>query len=885
MSLAAGTRLGPYEVLGLIAAGGMGEVYKARDSRLDRTVAIKVLPAELSSDPERRARFEREAKTIAGLTHPHICTLYDVGEHNGSTYLVMEHLQGETLAGRLEKGRLPLDQALSVAREIADALAAAHRQGIIHRDLKPGNVMLTRSGARLLDFGLAKLKGHGAEPAAAQLASMPTRSAPLTAEGAIVGTLQYMAPEQLEGREADARTDVWALGAILYEMLTGRRAFKGESQASIISAIMSSQPPPPSSIEPVTPLAVDRVVQRCLAKDPDGRWQTATDLAEELRWLSSGSGSGPAVAVHTGRLTVRGHRWPWFAAAALLLAVASVAAWWTLGTRPAPVERPQARHTQVTFSGDVLDAALAPDGRTIAYTVADGHDPLISGPSRVLVRDVQATEALEIWRGYQEGYVAWMPDGQQVLIGPSFGGCEPVLVSRFGGTPRRLEGLKGSICSVLAPSPDGSRIAASLWENSVRGYQVLSLASRKTVSWTLADAGYISGLSWDQNSDQLAVVGTTKDKRRTVWVASPTDGSVWRLPPLPGTELYGACWSPVADVLYVSRKRPTSDTAELVRVTFRRPGQVDEEVLLTGIRSSDCQVSADGRRLLQIRSFGGSNLWRLDLAHPATPTPLTTGTSNLHSPDASSDGRWLLATSFGREPKLVRIPEGGGSPSPVVDQAEDGRWSPDGRRLAFVSSRSGSRRIWVADRDGGDAVELPDSAVAGYGVGMLWWPDGRLAWRTPDTRNYRIRDLATGRDELLRAGSPQGQVFEPRVSPNGDQVVVCEENRRDGHQGMWLIGWPDRRERLLAPGDILLPIAWSPNGLHIYALRFGQPEVLRVSVSTGAVETIGRFPGSLAFERCSMTRSGSAIVCSVSENKSDAWVVDDFDPHVPPAGR
>jgi len=205
-----GQMLGPYRVLEKLGEGGMGEVYKARDTRLDRSVAIKVLPAHVSADPERRARFEREAKAIAGLTHPHICTLYDVGEHDGSTFLVMEHLTGETLAERLQKGPLPLEQALTVATEIADALSAAHRQGVVHRDLKPGNVMLTKAGAKLLDFGLAKLKGHGEQPAAAHLASAPTQSTPLTSEGMIVGTLQYMAPEQLEGKPADARTDLWA---------------------------------------------------------------------------------------------------------------------------------------------------------------------------------------------------------------------------------------------------------------------------------------------------------------------------------------------------------------------------------------------------------------------------------------------------------------------------------------------------------------------------------------------------------------------------------------------------------------------------------------------------------------------------------------------------
>jgi serine/threonine protein kinase len=227
--LTAGTRLGPYEIQSAIGAGGMGEVYKARDTRLDRTVAIKVLPPTVSSDPERRARFEREAKTIAGLNHPHICTLHDVGEHDGSTFLVMEHIVGETLAARLSKGALPLDQALTIATEIAEALSAAHRQGVIHRDLKPANVMLTKAGAKLLDFGLAKLTGHGEAPAAVHVVSAAPTQAPLTGHGVIVGTLQYMAPEQLEGKPPDARTDLWALGAILYEMVTGKRAYEGTS--------------------------------------------------------------------------------------------------------------------------------------------------------------------------------------------------------------------------------------------------------------------------------------------------------------------------------------------------------------------------------------------------------------------------------------------------------------------------------------------------------------------------------------------------------------------------------------------------------------------------------------------------------------------------------
>ncbi len=244
MALEAGTRLGPYEILEPLGAGGMGEVYKAKDTRLDRTVAVKVLPAGLAADPQLKARFEREAHAISALAHPNICTLYDVGEQDGQTFLVMEHLVGQTLADRLKKGSLPLDKALDVATQIADALAAAHKQGIIHRDLKPANVMLTKTGARLLDFGLARLTTHGEQPAVGSLTSAPTEQEPLTGAGTVMGTLPYMAPEQVEGKPADARTDLWALGLILYEMLTGHRAFEASTPTSLVGAILEREPAP-----------------------------------------------------------------------------------------------------------------------------------------------------------------------------------------------------------------------------------------------------------------------------------------------------------------------------------------------------------------------------------------------------------------------------------------------------------------------------------------------------------------------------------------------------------------------------------------------------------------------------------------------------------------
>src|SRR6266567_325787 len=287
MAIHPGRRLGPYEILSAIGAGGMGEVYKARDTRLDRTVAIKVLPAHLADRSELRERFEREARTIASLNHPHICTLFDIGQQDGIDYLVMEYLEGETLAHRLQKGPLPLEQVLQYAIEIADALDKAHRKGVTHRDLKPGNIMLTKTGTKLLDFGLAKLKQEVA-PANVQLSQLPTMNDPLTAQGTIIGTLQYMAPEQLEGKEVDARTDIFAFGAVVYEMATGKRAFEGKSQASLMVAIMEREPPAMSSLQPMTPHALDRVVKKCLRKDRDDRWQSARDITDELKWITEG---------------------------------------------------------------------------------------------------------------------------------------------------------------------------------------------------------------------------------------------------------------------------------------------------------------------------------------------------------------------------------------------------------------------------------------------------------------------------------------------------------------------------------------------------------------------------------------------------------------------
>ena len=423
----------------------MGEVYRARDLRLERDVAIKVLPESLSSDPSRKQRLEREAKSISKLSHPHVCALYDIGYQEGAAFLVMELVEGETLDHRLKKGPLPPEQTIRLAAQIAAGLGKAHQLGIVHRDLKPANVMLTRNGAKLLDFGLAK---HF-EPVLgdAHLSGVTIEKANLTAEGALVGTFQYMAPEQLEGKEADGRTDIFALGEVMYEMATGRPAFSGESQASLIASILRAEPKPMTELQPMTPRGLERVVKKCLAKDPEDRWQSASDLASELSWLADAPSRATIVAAprKLGRLG-------WILAAAFL--GTTVLAWWN---RAAPARSPTYFHAAVPFPAN--DLALSPDGRTLVMVAEyeQANDYVlwtyeIGGP--------RAT-ALEGTEG--ASYPFWSPDGKSIGF--------------FADAKLKKVDASGGPVQILCDAPNGR---GGTWNND--GVIVFAPAAR----WALA---------------------------------------------------------------------------------------------------------------------------------------------------------------------------------------------------------------------------------------------------------------------------------------------------------------------------------------------------------------------------------------------------------------
>ena len=729
-----GDVLGPYRVLEKLGEGGMGEVYKARDTRLDRTVAIKVLPPEFSADPDRRARFEREAKAIAGLNHPHICVLHDVGNHDGSLFLVMEHLAGHTLAERLRKGPLPLEQALTIATEIADALAAAHKQGIVHRDLKPANVMLTRSGAKLLDFGLARLAEAPAGVGA---------SATLSSVGTVVGTAPYMAPEQVEGRPTDARTDLFAFGAVLYEMLTGTRAFAGESRASVMAAILEHQPAPLASLRPLTPSALDRLVRQCLAKAPDDRPDTAHDVANELRWMREASGDGVLSGAQPRR-----RRWlqtALMAAGVLAGVIIGVGVMWLLGA-PTPPPLPVRSSLDVrpaeeinaggqsptylpTPGGSRTALAWTPDGRALVFV---GRR---SGVQQLYVRRLDAAEARPLANTDGAQVPAVSLDGQWVAFWangairkvPLGGGPVMDLKSGLVAPPSGLVwDARGQLFygtwdgPVWAISPEGVAAAvtkvgeaevAHVLPSPLPGERALLFTVRRRI-WSWGDeevvvqalpTGERRRLLTDAADARYVPTGHLVFLRRGTLFAMPFDAD--RLQVL-GKEV--AVLGGVAQALTAGNERDTTGAGQFAvapngalawvpgpvlpyadwpLVTVDRRGQVS--LLAAPARSygPEVRVSPDGRRVaVTVQTLSEAGVWVYDVARGTLA--LLAGGGEAHNVIWSRDGRrvlfdWLAGGRF----SLAAQPADGSMPPKnlVAGHFFPSSFTPDGRQVVVVS--------------------------------------------------------------------------------------------------------------------------------------------------------------------------------------------------------
>ncbi len=743
MTLQAGTRLGPYEILAPLGAGGMGEVYRAKDTRLERMVAVKVLPAHMASSPETRQRFEREARTISQLSHPHICALYDVGREGETEYLVMELLEGETLSDRLAKGPLPREQTLKCGIEVADALDKAHRQGIVHRDLKPGNVMLTKSGVKLLDFGLAKAMAPASQQSG--LTSLPTMAGArnLTQEGTILGTFQYMSPEQLEGKEADARSDIFAFGAVLYEMATGRKAFSGTSQASLISAIMKEDPAPISTVQPMTPPALDRVVRTCLAKEPDERWQSAGDLRSELKWIAGGSQAGVPAPVASRRKSRERVAWG-IAAAALIAAIAAGAMLLRRSASETRVVRLSLEMPAKAPFESFDRATVSPDGRLIAFLARTA-----AGKRSIWIRPLSSLQATALagTDGAQQPF--WSPDSRSIGF---FADGKLKRIEASGGPPQALadaptpnggawsrdgvilfnpnqyeplwrvpaSGGTAAAATKVAPGEDGhiwpcflpdGKHFVFLGDASTTPNHSIRLGSLDSTNSEKLVAGAVTNLAVAPPDWVLFV-------RSGALIAQRLDLSAKKLvgePILLGeqialtdqTHFFDFSVSATGALLYRSAN-PDSQLVWFDR-SGKRSGNVGEPDRYGSLELSPDEkevaferLDADGRH---------ANLWLVDLARGST-SRLTSTVGSDYAPVWSPDGSRLLFGSARLGPgDLFEIGAGGSAEKQVFHDAQDKNpmdWSRDGNFALFLSVSPTTREdIWILRfADGGKATPL-----------------------------------------------------------------------------------------------------------------------------------------------------------------------------------
>ena len=802
MPLASGTQLGPYEILSPLGAGGMGEVYRARDTRLDRTVAIKILPAHFSSDPVRKQRFDREAKTISSLNHPNICVLFDVGQQDGMDFLVMECVEGETLAARLEKGPLPLDQVLKYGAQIADALDKAHRSGIVHRDLKPANIVLSSTGAKLLDFGLAR---PAVPLATAATLTMAASSSPVTEEGTILGTYQYMSPEQLQGNELDARSDIFSFGAVLYEMVTGNRAFGGKSQLSVATAILEKDPEPISAVKPMLPASLDHTIRRCLAKDPEDRWQTARDLALELKWTTE-SGSGATSPVHLPRRGKALARAGWLLAAVLsLLLVGGVTFWWRASTRrPAPMYF----HTPVPFAAN--DLSLSPDGHTLAMIAYSTQ-----ANNYVLWTHEVGGRQINFLAGTQgASYPFWSPDGKLIgffadgklkKVQASGGQVETICDAPNGRggswnqdgviifTPDALAGLSRVSSRGGTPveltKPDASRFEAShRWPVFLPdGNHFLFMAANFSGQ---LEANAIFLASLDSAEKHLIVTSSANAAyaepgylvylRDRTLVAQPLDTRRFVLTGEPHTLSDDLTYFPGVDraVFSISRGAvlvtQTGKGAALSQLTwFNRSGEVTGTI---GQPESinNVRLSPDGRRVAEDKSdAAGRNIdvWIREPVRNAI-TRLTFDPSLDQDPIWSSDGKKILFSSNRRQLGFhlyLKNADGSGSEEEIADlgpgvQTNAWDWSRDSKYMLVRKANELWYFAWP------ERIAKPLLQEKWTARSAQFSPDGRwIAYAANETGNMEIYvssfPNSNGKWQVSTAG---GQ--EPRWRGDGKEL-------------------------------------------------------------------------------------------------------------------
>jgi eukaryotic-like serine/threonine-protein kinase len=808
MDVRVGSRLGPYEIIAPLGAGGFGVVYKATDTRLNRTVAIKVLSPSLSSDPQFRERFDREARTISRLDHPHICALYDVGEQDGTSFLVMQYLEGETLEDRLKKGALPLDQALQCAIEVADALDKAHRAGIVHRDLKPGNVMLTKGGAKLLDFGLAKAAGPGGSAAA--LSAVTMAGTTLTAQGTILGTLHYMAPEQLEGKEVDSRADVFGFGAVLFEMVTGRKAFEGQSQASIIAAIMNRDPPQISTLRPLTPPLVDHLVARCLAKDRDERWQTASDVMRELKWIAQATPQlVEAETAKTSSSTARSWRRATYGVGFVAVSLALILGY-LIGHSPAAGHEVPNRRFPIRLSVapprnaglSSVQLAFSPDGTSVAYIVLSGDR------RQVWLYSLTGGESHALAGTDDAKFPFWSADGQHIGFVTDRGLTR---ISVAGGPPQDL--APASIMSSGAWSDEGILLFAGREQPGIYRIRATggSAAAVTTLNASREELLHAHPRFLPGGKQFLYFVRSRKPEYTGVYVGS-LDADNGKL--LLHTQTHAEYVAP-GYLVFVRQSMLMAQRFNIPRLELEGdPFPVVQAVNAnTDNGASGFSVSRDGSLVYHATDPQDHLKW---VDRQGTVTTSLGPPGFYRGVELSSDDRKVLVrirgTDVGFNTDLWVIDPSRDIRSRVTVNArsQNARWSPDGQHVFFDSQRPFDSGVYRKRSDGSGPEEL------------VWKTDGTLADVGKDGHLLVEEGPTCKIVEPLAQTKAATFIESPFISSCGrfarDGRFVAYTQNESGRAEVYVVPFPQGTPRLQVSKDGGRQPRWRKDGGELFYL-------------------------------------------------------------------
>jgi eukaryotic-like serine/threonine-protein kinase len=738
MALTPGTKLGPYEIQSPLGAGGMGEVYCARDTRLDRIVAVKILPSHLSENAEAKQRFDREARTVSSLNHPNICSLYDVGHQDGIDFLVMEYLEGETLADRLHKGPLPIAQVFKYGIEICEGLEKAHRSGVVHRDLKPGNIMLTKAGAKLMDFGLAKaaIVNPAGSLSLTVTLSTPMGSHPLTAQGTVVGTFQYMAPEQVEGKEADARADIFALGAVLYEMATGKRAFEGKTAASAMAAVLEREPAPISSVQPMTPPAFERLVKICLAKDADERWQTVHDVKLQLKQLAEGESHAAATAVTAAPPRKHGIPGGWVAAGVLgVLAIAALAMVYVASHKQLPVLRveispPEKAH--FNLSGDNSGpAVISPDGR---YVVFEATGP---NGAQLYLRPLDAVAAQALPGTESSIFPFWSPDSRSIGF---FIADKLKRVEVSGGSPVTI--CDATIGRGGSWNQDGTIIAALSYNAGI--YRVPAGGGAPTAITRVDNVAY--------SSHRWPVF--LPDGKHFLYLAVNHDA-----PTGPDTAIF------FASLDGKENRRLFSSLSNAIYVAGHLLFMRENSLMAQPFDPVAGKFTGDAKTLRESVQYDAS-IWRANLS-------------------VSANGMMVYSSGglMGSE-SLAWYDRSGKQIGTVGEQSafQELELSPDEKKVAVTDANSAAAAIWIYDV--GDKPRTRLTFNSGVHRNPTWSPDGReIAFTSHQQESISVKATSGGTPEQVLLSLPPKNTISPQPGDAGFGAVTSWS--RDGRYLMY----------------------------------------------------------------------------------------------------